>query len=80
MLFLISNLYINLSLSIVIHVFSLTKQVWTAVGVSVLIASLSGYLGLIVSYQCNWPSGPTIILLCGGAYLLALAFYIIRQR
>ncbi len=58
----------------------LTKQVWTAVGVSVLIASFSGYLGLVVSYQCNWPSGPTIILLCGGAYLLALAFYIIRQR
>lgn len=58
----------------------LTRQVWSAVFSSVLIASISSYLGLVTSYQFNWPSGPTIILFCGLAYLLALGIYIIRQQ
>ncbi|WP_032112887.1 metal ABC transporter permease [Candidatus Paracaedibacter symbiosus] len=57
----------------------LTKQVWTAVLAAVLIASISGYLGLVTSYQLNWPSGPTIILFCGSAYLLSLGFYCINR-
>jgi len=58
----------------------LTKQVWTAVATSVTIASISGYLGLVTSYQFNWPSGPTIILFCGAAYLLALGCYGIKSK
>lgn len=58
----------------------LTKQVWTAVITSVAIASISGYLGLVTSYQFNWPSGPTIILLCGIAYLLALIGYFLKSK
>lgn len=56
----------------------LTRQVWTAVLSSVLIASVSSYGGLVTSYQFNWPSGPTIILFCGGAYFLALGVHMIR--
>lgn len=58
----------------------LTRQIWTAVSSSVLIASISSYLGLVTSYQFDWPSGPTIILFCGVAYLLALGYYIIKSR
>lgn len=58
----------------------LTRQIWTAVFGSVLIASVSSYLGLVTSYQFNWPSGPTIILFCGVAYLFALGFHIIKRR
>ena len=58
----------------------LTSQVWTAVLTSVFIASISGYFGLVVSYQFNWPSGPTIILFCGIVYLFSLCFYLVTRN
>lgn len=58
----------------------LTTQVWTAAFVSIGIASISGYIGLITSYQFNWPSGPTIILFCGIIYLLSLCFYLLKRK
>jgi zinc/manganese transport system permease protein len=49
-----------------------TKQVWSLILLSVLIAMVSGYLGLVFSYRFNWPSGPTIILVAGCGYIIAL--------
>ena len=40
--------------------------------VSSLIAFLSSYLGLVLSYHYSWPSGPSIILVCGGFYMLSM--------
>ncbi|MEX2034083.1 MAG: metal ABC transporter permease, partial [Xanthobacteraceae bacterium] len=34
----------------------------------------SGYAGLLVSYHANLPSGPAIILVAGGLYLLSVVF------
>ena len=52
---------------------------WSAtVGGLVLCASglalLSSLLGLILSYHANLPTGPTIVLTAGAAYLVSLAF------
>lgn len=40
--------------------------------IAVVVALLSGYLGLVLSYQMNLPSGPTIILVAGLFYLISL--------
>ena len=40
--------------------------------IALTIALISGYLGLVVSYQMNLPSGPTIILIAGLFYLISL--------
>ena len=40
--------------------------------ISSVIALLSSYLGLILSYYYNWPSGPSIIIMCGLAYLVSM--------
>lgn len=50
----------------------IAKQVWSAIVLAVSIASACGYFGLILSYYYNWPSGPTIILLCGLIYCSVL--------
>jgi zinc/manganese transport system permease protein len=39
---------------------------------SVLIAIVSAYGGLLISYHFNLPSGPAIILIAGGAYVVSL--------
>jgi len=41
--------------------------------VSVLVAMLSGYAGLLLSYHSGLPSGPAIILVAGLAYAVSLA-------
>lgn len=41
---------------------------------SMLIALMCGYGGLMLSYYVDFPSGPAIILLCGAAYLFSLIF------
>ena len=48
-------------------------RVWHA-RVAVLIALLSAYSGLLLSYHADLPSGPSVVLLGGAAYLLSLAF------
>lgn len=50
------------------------KQVWSAIAISVTVGIGCGYLGLVLSYHNNWPSGPTIILLCGIVYFSTLLF------
>ncbi|MFM2325326.1 MAG: hypothetical protein RL244_2205 [Pseudomonadota bacterium] len=41
---------------------------------AVLIALVCGYGGLLLSFHVDLPSGPAIILLCGGVYLFSLFF------
>lgn len=42
--------------------------------VSLLCAISSGYIGLVLSYHLNLPTGPTVILVAGGIYLFSLLF------
>lgn len=47
-------------------------EVWGLALTAVLIAILSGLVGLLLSYHAHWPSGPAIVLVAGGVYLLSL--------
>ena len=48
------------------------QAVWSMAAVAAGIAVLSGYLGLLLSYHHDLPSGPAIILTAGMAYLLSI--------
>ena len=50
------------------------KQVWSLALAAVVIAMLSGYVGLLLSFHANLPSGPSIILTAGLCYLLSVVF------
>jgi zinc/manganese transport system permease protein len=39
----------------------------------------ASYLGLIVSYHYNLPSGPAIILVCGGFFISAVTYVAIKE-
>jgi len=47
-------------------------EVWSLAAVSALIALLAGYVGLLLSYHADLPSGPSIVLTAGVAYVLSL--------
>jgi zinc/manganese transport system permease protein len=49
-------------------------DVTAAIGISMLIGIVSSYAGLVISYMAGVPSGPVIILVCGGIYLFSLLF------
>lgn len=49
---------------------SLVKQI----AYSVLFGMIASYVGLLLSYHINWPSGPAIVLACGGIYVLSFCF------
>jgi zinc/manganese transport system permease protein len=49
-------------------------QAWSMALVAVLIAMLSGYAGLLLSYHVNLPSGPSIILTAGLCYIFSVIF------
>jgi zinc/manganese transport system permease protein len=51
-----------------------TRQVWSTALVAVLIAMLSGYTGLLLSFHVNLPSGPSIILTAGFYYVFSVVF------
>lgn len=51
----------------------LARQVWSIFLCAMIIGMLSSYFGLLLSYHLDWPSGPTIILVCGCFYFLALS-------
>ncbi|MBP6819174.1 metal ABC transporter permease [Ferrovibrio sp. MS7] len=42
--------------------------------VAALIAAISGYAGLLLSFHANLPSGPAIVLACGSLYIVSLFF------
>ncbi|MCU4121539.1 metal ABC transporter permease [Variovorax sp. N23] len=47
-------------------------QVWSLAAVAAVIAAFSGAAGLLLSYHAQWPSGPAIVLVAGGIYLVSL--------
>jgi zinc/manganese transport system permease protein len=49
------------------------RDITSMVAVAIGSAALAGYVGLLVSYHANLPSGPAIILVAGGIYLLSVA-------
>ncbi|MBU2240616.1 MAG: metal ABC transporter permease [Gammaproteobacteria bacterium] len=55
------------------------SQLWAKtlpkmIAIATLSATLSGYLGLIISFQLNFACGPTIILTATSLYILSLLF------
>jgi len=48
------------------------RQVWSTALAAVVIAMLSGYAGLVISYHGNLPSGPSIILTAGLGYAFSV--------
>ncbi len=47
--------------------------VWSLAAASALIALVSGYVGLLLSFHVDLPSGPCIVLTAGVIYLLSMA-------
>jgi zinc/manganese transport system permease protein len=47
-------------------------SVWSLGAVSALIALLSGYVGLLLSFHVDLPSGPSIVLTAGVIYVLSM--------
>jgi len=48
------------------------REVWTLSLISATFALASGYVGLLLSYHANLPSGPAIILTAAACYLVSL--------
>jgi zinc/manganese transport system permease protein len=48
------------------------REVWTLSLTSAAIALASGYVGLLLSYHANLPSGPAIILTAAACYCVSL--------
>jgi zinc/manganese transport system permease protein len=48
------------------------REVWTLSLTSAAIGLASGYVGLLLSYHANLPSGPAIILTAAGCYCVSL--------
>jgi zinc/manganese transport system permease protein len=41
---------------------------------SVAVGAASGATGLLLSYHAELPSGPCVVLVCGGAYIVSVLF------
>lgn len=57
----------------------ITARLWarhmgSLIALSVLFAVVGGYAGLLFSYYVEIPSGPAIILFCGGWYVFSIIF------
>jgi ABC-type Mn2+/Zn2+ transport system permease subunit len=52
----------------------LTRRLLPMMALAVTIAIICGVVGLYLSYWQGVPSGPTIVLLCGALFILALLF------
>jgi zinc/manganese transport system permease protein len=48
------------------------RDITGMIGVAILSAAISGYVGLLVSYHADLPSGPAIILVAGALYALSV--------
>lgn len=49
------------------------SEVWSLVLTATLIAMISGFVGLLLSFHAEWPSGPSIVLVAGLIYLISIA-------
>ncbi|OIQ97153.1 manganese transport system membrane protein MntB [mine drainage metagenome] len=50
------------------------REVWSLALLSIAFAFLSGYAGLVISFQHNLPSGPAIVLFAGVLYVASFVF------
>ncbi|MBF0561031.1 MAG: metal ABC transporter permease [Alphaproteobacteria bacterium] len=50
------------------------REVWSLMATAIFVAMVSGYVGLILSYHMNLPSGPAIVLTAGAIHLVSLTF------
>ena len=50
------------------------KQFWSASLAAAIIAMISSYSGLLLSFYMNFPSGPSIILIAGICYVFSVIF------
>jgi len=50
------------------------RDITTMIVVAVGCAVVSGYVGLLISYHANLPSGPAVILVAGSLYALSVLF------
>ena len=50
------------------------RDITTMIIVAVGCAVVSGYVGLLISYHANLPSGPAVILVTGALYALSVVF------
>lgn len=48
------------------------KEIWSLCAIAAIFAFISGYLGLVLSYHYELPSGPAIILVAGVFYIVSL--------
>jgi zinc/manganese transport system permease protein len=48
------------------------RDVTAMIAVAIASAAISGYVGLVLSYQAGPPAGPAIILVAGLLYLLSV--------
>jgi zinc/manganese transport system permease protein len=51
-----------------------SRDITGMIAVAVVSAALSGYAGLVLSYQAGVPSGPAIILVAAGLYVVSVLF------
>jgi zinc transport system permease protein len=56
------------------------RQLWQMMAVAVLFCMAFVTAGIAVSYPCNLPSGPVIVLIAGAAYLLVTVVARLRRR
>ncbi|MBM3601740.1 MAG: metal ABC transporter permease [Alphaproteobacteria bacterium] len=49
-------------------------EIWSVCAIAILVASLSSYGGLLLSYHAHLPSGPAIVLFAGTIYAFSLIF------
>jgi zinc/manganese transport system permease protein len=49
-----------------------SAEVWSMAAVSALIALVSGYVGLLLSFYVDLPSGPCIVLTAGVIYVVSM--------
>jgi zinc/manganese transport system permease protein len=55
------------------------RQVWHLCVTAIGIACVSSYVGLLLSYHFAWPSGPSIVLVAGLFYGLALVRVVVSR-
>jgi zinc/manganese transport system permease protein len=48
------------------------RDITGMIGVAIVVAAISGYAGLLISYHADLPSGPAIILAAGAFYALSV--------
>ncbi len=57
-----------------------SRQLWTMMVSAVILSAVLSLTGLMASYGPNLPTGPTIVVLCGGAYLLTATISAFRRH